>query len=78
MILTAQEWMARTARVLPSLLSDAALWSDINAEVDAFFAAHPSEPRNQQSETVLRALIFQRLTSGQVEQPTQTERTANG
>jgi len=67
------EWMGFAARALPALAADVTLWSDVNADLEAFFAAHPQVVRNVQSETTLRVVIFQRLTRDQ-DNATQTER----
>jgi len=70
------EWMKRSALALQALLADTQLWDRVNEAVDAFFKAHPDEPRTQQSLGLMTVLVFERLTRGQGNPDNQTERTA--
>ncbi|XHR27526.1 MAG: hypothetical protein ACFUZC_16470 [Chthoniobacteraceae bacterium] len=68
------DWMERSLAVLRALKADVVLWSQVRAEVDAFFAAHPTEHRDAHSEGLLTVLVFERLTASQAE--TQNQKIA--
>jgi len=56
-------WMHRARKALRALLADPSLWQQVRSEVDAFFVAHPQEPRTQQAQEVMTVLVFERLTA---------------
>lgn len=63
-------WMHRAEAALHALLADPVLWGQVRAEVDAFFEAHPGEPRNDQSHELMTILVFERLTAQPQDQET--------
>lgn len=65
------DWIPRAKVALAGLRDSDALLARVHADVNAFFKAHPEEPRDAANEKLITFLILDRLTGEESQPPTE-------